>query len=326
MMQTSLTILMPVKNAMPYLRQTLASIEVQTLREFRLIAWDNGSTDGSVDELKRWIPSRIAGRIITDRPLPLGACRAELVRMATTDLCAVCDADDVYQPQRLATQLSFMAHHPQVGIVGSQIELIDGQGHHLDGAWALPCEDAEIRWRLPFANALMQPTVMFRRSVVLAAGNYRPIQPGQDYDLWLRLWPHTQMANLSQRLVQYRMRSDSISHDSAPRGVDTVTELFAAYADQFAPALDRRALVRLHSRLVGDPMARVSLGDLHTLHRFAAVAARTVGQKPSYFSRTERYAQQQQNLRARWLKQLPFARYADGLRRSINPTLTRRAA
>lgn len=40
---------------MPYLTEALASLEAQTFNDFELCLWDNGSTDGSVEEAKRWI-------------------------------------------------------------------------------------------------------------------------------------------------------------------------------------------------------------------------------------------------------------------------------
>ena len=85
--------------ASPYLTQTLASIEAQTYRDHEVLAWDNGSTDGSIDELNRLIPARMPGRVITDRPLSLGLCRAALVANATTELCACIDADDINLPE-----------------------------------------------------------------------------------------------------------------------------------------------------------------------------------------------------------------------------------
>src|SRR5437763_1462931 len=88
------TWLMPVKNGMPYLPHTLRSIEAQTYKNWRVLASDNGSTDGTLEELQRWIPSRLPGRIIADEPLSLGKSLARLVGKAETELCARSDVDD----------------------------------------------------------------------------------------------------------------------------------------------------------------------------------------------------------------------------------------
>ncbi len=59
-MSVPVTWLVPVKDGMPYLPETLASIEAQTYRNWQILSWDNGSTDGTVAELHKWIPSRMA--------------------------------------------------------------------------------------------------------------------------------------------------------------------------------------------------------------------------------------------------------------------------
>jgi glycosyltransferase involved in cell wall biosynthesis len=64
MLAPNVTWLLPVKNAMPYLPEALASIEAQTYRNWTVIAWDNGSTDGSLEVLHEWIPSRLPGVVV----------------------------------------------------------------------------------------------------------------------------------------------------------------------------------------------------------------------------------------------------------------------
>jgi glycosyltransferase involved in cell wall biosynthesis len=51
-----LTVIIPALNAMPYFPEALASLEAQTFRHFEVILWDNGSSDGTVEEARRWIP------------------------------------------------------------------------------------------------------------------------------------------------------------------------------------------------------------------------------------------------------------------------------
>jgi glycosyltransferase involved in cell wall biosynthesis len=43
------TWLLAVRNGMPFLPETLASIEAQTYRDWQVLAWDNGSADGTVE-------------------------------------------------------------------------------------------------------------------------------------------------------------------------------------------------------------------------------------------------------------------------------------
>jgi glycosyltransferase involved in cell wall biosynthesis len=63
----TVTWIIPILNADPYLEQCLESIYKQTYQDFEVIAWDNGSTDESVAILNKWIPGLMPGRVVTDR-------------------------------------------------------------------------------------------------------------------------------------------------------------------------------------------------------------------------------------------------------------------
>ena len=130
-----------------------------------MLVWDNGSTDGTLEELRRWIPSRLPGRIITNEPLSLGNSLARLVEAAETELCARTDADDINYPERLQRQVKFLRAQPEVALLGAQIEFITVDGQVVPGAWKQDYCDAEIRWRLRWQGAVTHSAAMFRRSI-----------------------------------------------------------------------------------------------------------------------------------------------------------------
>lgn len=212
-MSPRVTWLLPIKNGMPYLPQTLASIEAQTYPNWEVLAWDNGSTDETVAVLHEWIPSRLPGRIVTGQPMGLGASLGEMVKLCDTEFCARIDADDINMPERLERQVAFLCAHPDVAVVGSQMDLIDGQGHCRGQAGALPRRHSEIVHFNLHGNGIAHPTVLFRRSAVLEAGNYRDVGPinVEDYDLWLRMSARHQLANLDVALLYYRIHDKSVT-------------------------------------------------------------------------------------------------------------------
>src|SRR6266436_5960160 len=140
----SVTWLLPVRNGMPFLPQALASLAAQTFRDWELLAWDNGSDDGSIEELKAWIPCRIPGRLTVDRPLSVGACLAEMVREARSAFCAIIHADDISLPQRLTRQLDFLQTHPEVAVVGCQAHRIDADGVDHGPYYSLPIDQTDV--------------------------------------------------------------------------------------------------------------------------------------------------------------------------------------
>ena len=193
---------------MPYLPEALASIQAQTYRNWTVLAWDNGSTDGTIDVLREWIPSRLPGRIVTDHPLALGACRREMVKAAETEFCALMDADDVSVSNRLEMQVAYLINHPGVAVVGSQVSRLDVHGVNHGKFLELPSRHQEIVLCMLHSNGLAQPSVLFRRSAVLETGNYRDVEV-EDYDLWLRLAARHRLANLATPLLLYRLHAQS---------------------------------------------------------------------------------------------------------------------
>jgi hypothetical protein len=297
------TWLIPVRNGARYLEATLASIAAQTYPYQQVLAWDNGSTDGTLDILRRWIGTRLTGRVISDQPLGLGASLARLVELAPTELCARIDADDINLPHRLEMQVRYMLAHRDVALLGTQVHVIDEHGNDAPRQWSHPCGDAEIRWRMRVASAMMHPTVMFRRSAILGVGNYRDMLPGQDYDLWLRVAMKHRVANLSEQLVQYRKHDATVSHQSQTRGHVTNRRLVERYVTNLLPGITAEDALRLHSLMTTNTSGRVTWRDVMNLRRTATHAALHTGESPRYFRRTERYRQQWRSLLGRCVRQ-----------------------
>ncbi len=279
---------------MPFLTAALQSLADQSHPDLFLIAWDNASTDGTLAELHHWIPARLPGRIVSNRPLPLGRCLAEMVKLAETELCARMDADDVCRPDRIAGQVQSMLADPALAVVGGQHEFIDENGRVIDGAWTQPLDDATIRWRLRWRNSLNHSTVMFRRASILAAGNYRECGPYEDHDLWLRVSFRGTMRNSPETLVQYRQSSGSVTANSDFSELSD--EVALLNADILFPGMRDDDAYRLRQAAEFGQEGPVRLRDVVALRRGAIALARAARVDDMYFRRTTWYRAQQRSL------------------------------
>jgi glycosyltransferase involved in cell wall biosynthesis len=296
----TITWLMPVLNGMPYLPQTLASIEVQTYRRHTLLVWDNGSTDGTVAELRRWIPSRLRGHIITERPMGLGASLAALVEAAQTEFCARMDADDVSAPTRLEKQMAYLQAHPEAVAVGTQVDFIDDQGNLMKDPWIFPTDDAEVRWGTRWRPLNLHPTLLLRRSKVLEAGNYRDCKPMEDHDILIRLSLIGKMPNLPDRLYQWRRHLRSIT-TQIPDHHDYHRECARMNADILFPGVPADQAMRLWDLLYhADRPELAGLPDLRLLNRAATSLAEALGQEKDYFMNSRFFLEQRYHLRQRF--------------------------
>jgi len=124
-----LSVVMPVRNAMPYLDQAVQSILDQTYRNFEFVVVDDGSTDGSWERLQHLAESDDRIRLFRN-PHPAGPVSSSnhAVAMSSGELVARMDADDVAHPQRLERQLRAIAQDGDVVLVGTLWNAIDSSG------------------------------------------------------------------------------------------------------------------------------------------------------------------------------------------------------
>lgn len=214
----SVTVIIPILNAMPYLPAALASLEAQTFKDFEVCLWDNGSTDGSVEEARRWIAGKLKGQVVTGNPLPLHECLARMVQEAQSEFVARMDGDDVCLPERFEWQVKIMQAHPSWAAMGGQIELMDDRGQKIGEMADYPIDFCGVLSRMLFQCPLPHPAVLLRREKVLAAGNYQVPKPVEDFDLWFRLAGVGEMANLPEKVLKYRITDSSITNQAKSAG------------------------------------------------------------------------------------------------------------
>ncbi|MBO7088704.1 MAG: glycosyltransferase [Lentisphaeria bacterium] len=212
-MRARIAVLLPVYNAEKFLRECLDSILHQTFPDFLLLACNDGSTDGSPDILKEYAAKDARIRIL-ENPGNMGIVetRNHLLRELPdgTDYVAWIDSDDVMFPDRLQRQSSYLDTHPEIGGVGSALEIID-ENSRVTGFRPYPVTPAEIRRQLPLQNILAQPALMLRSDVIRRTGYYSSSCPVcQDYEYWLRVLDFSDFANLSDPVIRYRISATQV--------------------------------------------------------------------------------------------------------------------
>jgi glycosyl transferase family 2 len=212
-----ISVVLPVRDGAAFLEQALESVLSQTLRELELIVIDDGSTDRT--------PEILAGAAARDRRVRVLPCGSGGVVPALNEGCAAAsapfiarlDADDVALPERLEQQVAVLDAHPEVGLVGGAYFAIDPAGVRR-ATFRPPTHDAALRARLAKYNVFAHPAVAFRRDAFEQAGGYR-LAEAEDYDLWLRISEHWQLAAVPEPVLEYRYHHGQVSlaraHDQA---------------------------------------------------------------------------------------------------------------
>lgn len=231
---------MSVYNGQNFLAEAVDSILSQTFSDFEFLIIDDGSTDNTAEILSARASRDQRIRIITQENKGRATSLNIGIAAAKSDYIARMDADDIALPDRFQLQFDFLERHPEVGLLGGSVELIKAAGRVL-GAVRPPREDAEIKAIMLHDNPMLHPTVVMRKSIVLAVGGYRkPLLDADDYDLFLRMGEQTRIANLTETLVHYRIHANQVSVKNMLHQTECV--------------LAARAAAGLRKRGVADPL------------------------------------------------------------------------
>lgn len=135
--------------------------------------------------------------------------RQTALEHASNEWVAIMDSDDVALPDRFAKQIAFLQLHPEVDIVGGQIEEFIGEPGNVVGKREVPLNDDAIKRYLKSRCPFNQVTVMFRKEAAQKAGGYRDWYCDEDYYLWIRMaLAGCRFANLPDVLVNVRVGKD----------------------------------------------------------------------------------------------------------------------
>lgn len=187
----AVSVLLPVRDAEPWLEQALASLASQTFADFEVLIQDDGSTDASVAIAARYAADDGRFRLEHGPSAGIVSALTRARARARARVLARMDADDVSHPDRLARLVAAASAHPDVGFFASQIRYFprDGltEGLRLYEAWINGCltHEAIVRDRL-VECPMPHPAWMVRAEAFDALGGYRAGDFPEDYDLFLR--------------------------------------------------------------------------------------------------------------------------------------------
>lgn len=177
-----ISIITPSYNQAAFLESTIRSVLAQDHGEVEYLVVDGGSTDGSVEIIRRyehrlawWVSERDSGQA---EAINKGLARAR------GEVVAWLNSDDIYLPGALAGTAAAFAADPTLGLVFGDALTIDAAGQPLNTLAFGDLGLAELaRFRI-----ICQPAVFMRRAVLERAGYLdRSYHYMLDHHLWLRL-------------------------------------------------------------------------------------------------------------------------------------------
>jgi glycosyltransferase involved in cell wall biosynthesis len=209
----TVTIVTPSYNQAPYLEATIRSVLDQDYPRIEYIVMDGGSTDGSVEIIKKYA-DRLAFWTSEPDEGQTDAINKGFAR-AKGEIIAWLNSDDVYRPGAIAEAVAFMQTHPDIGMVYGNADYIDGEGNII--GWFPAAETDYKRLRRGYVH-IPQQAAFFRASVWRMVG---PLDPSfyfaMDYDLWVRIASVSAIRYQPRTWAAFRLHGDAKSLASADR-------------------------------------------------------------------------------------------------------------
>jgi len=189
------------------------SLLSQTLKEFEILAFDDGSVDGSIEILKKYSKRDSRVRVFLREHCGYSPHLNEGISLARGQWIARMDSDDICVRSRFQKQVDYLLSRPDVVAVGSWMELIDTNGRPFSCRTAPTShEEIEELHLRGFGGTMPHPSLMIRTDTVRSIGGYRTeLEPAEDLDLLLRLGEIGRLANIPENLIAYRIHANATS-------------------------------------------------------------------------------------------------------------------
>lgn len=230
-MNPKVSVLMPIYNVAPFIKEAIDSILAQSFADFELITLNDCSEDNSQEIIDTYNDPRIV-RYIGDANVGLANILNKGLSLAKGDYIARMDPDDISLPDRFETQVKFLETHKDIDLVSAGMKKFgassDSIVHHTS------FED--VKFNAIYYSPVLHASSMWRRQKFIDKGLYyrQEMVPSEDYDLWTRaILKGVRLANLPIILYKYRIHDRQVT--TVNKDWSTTEEISRLYFSSIFP-------------------------------------------------------------------------------------------
>jgi glycosyltransferase involved in cell wall biosynthesis len=278
---TSVSVLIPCRNAEATLDEALASIVAQTLRTFEIIAVDDGSTDSTPQLLNDWAARDARITVVTMPPSGIVTALNTAADTARGELLARMDADDIAEPRRLELQIEHLEANPDIAACGTQIRYVprsalrDGARRYEEWINGVVTH-ADMERDLFVECPIPHPSLVMQRHAFEKVDRYRDCGWPEDYDLIMRFWEAGYgLGKVPEVLLNWRERPDRLSRTNPRYGEDAFRQCKAHFIGRRVAG---RPIVVWGAGPVGKAFALALQHEDHEVVAFVDLDPRKIGQ------------------------------------------------
>ena len=205
-----ISVIIPVYNAEETIKETIESVLSQTFSNFEIIVINDGSQDKTLEIVYRILDPRL--KVFSYPNAGVSVTRNRGISQAAGDYVSFLDADDLWTPDKLETQLKALQANPQAAVAYSWTDWIDESGQFLrPGGHMSVNGDVYAKLLLrDFVESGSNPLI--RRQALTEVGGFdESLNLAADWDMWLRLAARYEFVAVPSSQILYRVSPNSMS-------------------------------------------------------------------------------------------------------------------
>jgi glycosyltransferase involved in cell wall biosynthesis len=193
--------IIPTHNRKTFVREAVDSILAQAYGDYELIVVDDGSEDGTEEALKQY-----GGQVryVYQENQGVSVARNHGLELAVGEFIAFLDSDDLWLPEKLGVQVTFMDEHPEAQICYTD-EIWIRRGVRVNPRKKHAKYSGKIYPQCLPLCIISPSSALMRRGLFEQVGTFDPHFPVcEDYDLWLRVAARFPVFFIPQKLIVKR--------------------------------------------------------------------------------------------------------------------------
>lgn len=223
----SISIITPNLNQAKYLEETIRSVLLQGYPCLEYIIIDGGSTDGSLEIIKKyekwltyWASESDTGQ---SNALNKG------FRQATGTIVAWLNSDDIYEIDSICKVAILFATLTDTDIIYGDGEYVDEECHFIDIGKSKCLENTDVTQFIP--NQIFQPSLFFKRKILDQVGFLdESLHFAMDVDFWIRAFSNRKTFYTENTLSKFKLHQSGKTTSASLRFLLEELKLIGRYA------------------------------------------------------------------------------------------------
>ncbi len=279
------SIITPCWNAERFITECYESICAQSYESWEWIVSDDGSTDRSVEVLKKIAEADPRVRVIEPAKASLPArMRNAAMAVAEGDLFAFLDVDDLFAEGRLKHGVEYLGEHHEVDLVYSWVEEFWEEPGRPPIFWPrIELPDDPLKLLLRKGTFICTSSVMFRRKIYDELGGMSEdprLRVADDLEFLIAAADHHRFGRVEGRLAKYRVHGSGISREDTfiwNEGLKSELEKNGILSGKYGGYYLSNFYFKRAEKHLGEPEARVRSDFLRAILHDPTYVRRWVG-------------------------------------------------